>query len=212
MSTPEEPKATEVVSTNPDATEDPVATNVKLEEQIAKSANRIIRHMNGDHGDSLIAYTLVFATGVEGSGTEKDKEDAVLKNIQKGKLTVTSARMTGVDMDGCLLEVTAVELGAPESEAVVLSNVRVPYDKPLESPKDVKENLVAMHRRAYNELGYWYKVKSGYYQTAAKVVAFMCYQKIRKSAPSTPVVAGAAALATATAAAGYARHRSRAAQ
>eukprot|EP00535_Pseudo-nitzschia_heimii_P004682 CAMPEP_0197181272 /NCGR_PEP_ID=MMETSP1423-20130617/5610_1 /TAXON_ID=476441 /ORGANISM="Pseudo-nitzschia heimii, Strain UNC1101" /LENGTH=245 /DNA_ID=CAMNT_0042631497 /DNA_START=216 /DNA_END=954 /DNA_ORIENTATION=- len=208
MSTPEEPKAAEVASSASasafasDAAEDPAAKKAKLEKQVANRADRIMKHMNADHGESLVAYTLAFATGVEGTDPEKDKEDALLKNILEGKLAVTSARMTGVDLDGCLLEVTALEPGAPESEAVVLSNVRIPYDKPIESPEDVKSNLVAMHWRAYNDLGYWYKAKSGYYQTAAKVVAFMCYQKLKKSTPSAPVVAGVAALAAATAVAG----------
>jgi len=171
-----------------------------LEADVAKSAKRIMNHMNSDHEDSNIAYVLAFATGIEG----EEAVNTSLSDILDGKLTITSAQLTDVDADGFLLEVKAQE--SPESEQVVLSNVRVPYHEPIESAKDIHLTAVAMHRKAYDKLGVWYKVKKGYYKQVAKFVAFKSYKAIQKSSPGISVVAaGATALVAVGAAAGYLR-------
>jgi len=189
---------------------DAATKRAELEAEISNRGKRVMSHMNADHEDSLVAYVLAFATGVEGTDPELDKEDALLRNVQKGMLTITSAQLTAVDADGFLLEIKAAETDTPgeKCEVLTLSNVRVPYDKPIESAKDLHHTAIAMHQKAYHKLGIWYKTKNGYYKQVAKMVAFLSYKAVRKSPPS--VVAGVATLAVATAAAGYLRHKSRA--
>jgi hypothetical protein len=197
--------------------DDTAAKRAELEADIAKSAGRVMRHMNNDHEDSIVAYVLAFASGVEGTDPLIDKEEILLKNFQKGRLAIVSAQMTTVDADGFLVEVKAIEeVGAAP---LVLSNVRVPYDEPIKSAKDLHHTAVSMHRKAYDKLGVWYKTKNGYYKQVLKMVAFQSYKAIQKSptfkavqdsAPSSQsMVVGAATLAAATVAAGYLRSRAK---
>ena len=189
---------------------DAATKRAELEAEISNRGKRVMSHMNADHEDSLVAYVLAFATGVEGTDPELDKEDALLRNIQKGMLAIASAQLTAVDADGFLLEIKALETitAGEKSEILTLSNVRVPYDKPIESAKDLHHIAIAMHQKAYHKLGIWYKTKNGYYKPVAKMVAFKSYKAVQKSPPS--VVAGIGTLAVATTAAGYLRYKSRA--
>lgn len=205
--TSEEPQTQEAAVTTPDASEDPSEKKAKLEAEVSQRAGRIMKHMNSDHEDSLVAYVLAFATGVEVADTEKDLEDALLRNILGGKLVITSVQITAVDTEGFLLQVKASENS--ESEVLVLSNVRVPFDKPIESAKEIHQMAVSMHRKAYDKLGVWYKTKNGYYKQVAKFIAMKSYMTVKKSSTTTTVFAGVAAVGAATLAAGYLRHRSR---
>ena len=157
----------------------PEAKRAALEADVAKSAKRVMNHMNRDHEDSLVAYVLAFAKGVEGTDPEKDKEDALLRNIQKGRLTIASAQLTQVDVDGFLLQVRVAEAGS--SDALVLSNVRVPYQEPIQSARDLHHAAVAMHSMAYDKLGVWYKTKNGFYAQKAKLTAYQSYKALQKS-------------------------------
>ena len=135
------------------------AARAKLEADVAKSAKRVMKHMNDDREDSLVAYVLAFATGVEGTDPTKDKEDALLRNVQRGRLSISSAQLTSVDADGFVLEIKLLE--TQSSDVLVLSNVRVPYHEPISSARDLHHIAVAMHEMAYDRLGVWYKTKSG---------------------------------------------------
>jgi hypothetical protein len=107
--TTEEPQAPDVAED-----EDTAATKrAELEADISKRGKRVMTHMNADHEDTLVAYVLAFATGIEGTDPELDKEDALLRNIRKGMLTITSAQLTAVDADGFLLEIKASENTTP---------------------------------------------------------------------------------------------------
>jgi len=198
-------------STTPDSDagdKDATSKRAKLEADVAKSANRVMKHMNDDHEDSLVAYVLAFATEVEGA---VDKEDALLKNVLRGKLLIRSVKITTVDADGFLLEVRVVDKDADiaSGDAMVLSNVRVPYHEPITEARQLHHTAVAMHRKAYDKLGIFYKAKHGYYQQVFKMIASVSYSKAKKMAPKTSVVAGAAALTAAVAAAGYLHHKRR---
>eukprot|EP00531_Pseudo-nitzschia_arenysensis_P010993 CAMPEP_0116121910 /NCGR_PEP_ID=MMETSP0329-20121206/3941_1 /TAXON_ID=697910 /ORGANISM="Pseudo-nitzschia arenysensis, Strain B593" /LENGTH=216 /DNA_ID=CAMNT_0003615739 /DNA_START=56 /DNA_END=706 /DNA_ORIENTATION=+ len=191
------------------------AERAKLEASVAKSASRVMKHMNEDHEDSLVAYVLAFATGVEGTDPTKDKEDALLRNVQKGRLSISSAKMTAVDAGGFVIEIKLLE--NPESNTLVLSNVRVPYHKPIQSARDLHHTAVAMHEMAYEKLGVWYKTKSGYYAKALKSATVRSYESLKKSESAqklyedatnvskTSVATGIAAVVAASAAASYLR-------
>jgi len=180
--------------------EDLAVKRAALEADIAKSAKRVMNHMNADHEDSLIAYVLALATGIEGA---VDDGTSSLNSILTGEFIITSAQLTTVDVHGFLLEVKAKKnsLDSEKEEVVVLSNVRVPYDKPIESARDLHTTAVRMHRVAYDKLGVLFKIKKGYYKQVMKFVAFKSYKVIQKSTPMVAV--GTATLIAATAAAGY---------
>ncbi len=192
------------------------AERVKLEADVAKSAPRVMKHMNEDHEDSLLAYVLAFATGVVGTDPTKDKENALLRNVQKGKLAITSAKLTDVDADGFVLEIKVLE---PPDNMLVLSNVRVPYHEPISSARDLHHTAVAMHKMAFDKLGVWYKTKSGYYATAVKTAAAQKYTSIQKSESAkklyedatniskTSLATGIVAVVAASAAASFLRSR-----
>ncbi len=194
---------------------DATIERAKLKASVAKSASRVIKHMNEDHEDSLVAYVLAFATGVEGTDPTKDKEDALLRNVQKGMLSISSAKMTEVDVDGFVIEITLLE--NPGSNTLVLSNVRVPYHQPIQSARDLHHTAVAMHEMAYDKLGIWYKTKTGYYAKALKSTAIRSYDSMKNSESArklyddatsvskTSVATGIAAVVAASVAAGYLR-------
>mmetsp|Transcript_26937 Transcript_26937/g.57695 ORF Transcript_26937/g.57695 Transcript_26937/m.57695 type:complete len:266 (+) Transcript_26937:40-837(+) len=189
-----------------------VAAKTKLEEDLRKSAPRVMKHMNDDHRDSLVAYVLAFATGVENevsdsnSNLDWDPETekmraALLRNIKRGRLRITSALLTGLDTEGFLLLVKASD---PEEEdddentttdgdsdddiekqaSIVLANVRVPYewDQPITSARDLHSIAVGMHQKAHDKLGIWYKARHGYYAKAIKGRAQTTYKALSKQA------------------------------
>merc|ERR1740130_1226238 len=75
-----------------------------------------MKHMNEDHEDSLIAYVLAFATGVEGHiekmHSTSHKEAAQLQQVLDGERTIISAKLTDIDSTGFLLEISTVEVGS----------------------------------------------------------------------------------------------------
>lgn len=207
----------EPLPTSEDPAVENAAKRAALEAEVAKSAKRVMNHMNRDHEDSLVAYVLAFATGVEGTDPLIDKEDALLKNIQRGRLAITSAEMTQVDADGFLIEIKASE--SPSSEVMVLANVRVPYHEPIHSARDLHHTAVAMHNMAFDQLGIWYKTKSGFYAKKLKQSAHQSYKAFQKSEvpqklyerakeSKSTIVTGAVALVAATVASKYLRGRS----
>ena len=111
----------------------------KLETDLAKSASRIITHMNDDHSDSLVAYAAFFAK----------IEDA------------TSACMTGLTPAGFLLDVTL-------KDGSVKKSVLIEYTSPLTSAGDVRKLAVSMHFTAYNGMGIGFKIKNNFYGNAVK--------------------------------------------
>merc|ERR1712238_13720 len=76
-----------------------------------------------------------------------------------------------------------------------VSNVRVPYDRPIQHAKELHHIAIRMHRAAYDKLGIWYKTKNGYYAQVVKMVAGGSYKSMKKNKKTTTavVVVGAAA-------------------
>ena len=109
-----------------------------LEEDLAKSANRIITHMNDDHADSLLAYAAFY-----------------------GELpNATSARMAGLSVHGFELDVTLAD-GSRQKRLIR-------YTSPLKSAAEVRKLAVSMHFAAYNGLGFVYKLRTNFYGNAVK--------------------------------------------
>lgn len=175
-------EATAIATANADASSTADA-KTKLGADVQKNAPRVVKHMNDDHGDSLLAYVLAFATGVENSSSDDDVDDhqLLLRQVLNGTRTMDSAKLTGIDVDGFLLEIVVVAVRSDGgADHLVLSNVRVPYDRPLQNARDLHAIAVAMHRKAYDKLGMWYKARNGYYQQVFKMVAFATYKSVRK--------------------------------
>jgi len=189
-------------------------TDAVLDAEIAKSATRIMKHMNQDHEDSLMAYVLAFATGVENDGAAdptsaaaaaddvKKDQTRLLHNIRHGnnQLVLTAARLTKVDRRGFVLEIHAID---DAKQSIVLSKVRVPFDVPITAAREIHHVAVRMHRTAYDTLGIVYKLQTGYYPQVLKFVAFKSYKTLQQH--KVVVVAGVLAVSTLV----MARHRSR---
>ena len=167
-----------------------VDKKAKLEKDIRKNAPRVMKHMNEDHEDSLIAYVLAFATGVEGHienmHSNSHKEAAQLQQVLDGERTILSAKLTDIDSIGFLLEISTVEVGSENdhdhsSLCSKVSNVRVPYDRPIQKAKDLHQIAIRMHRSAYDKLGIWYKTKNGYYKQVATMVTVLSYKSLKKN-------------------------------
>lgn len=110
----------------------------ELESSLAASKNRIVTHMNEDHGDSLLVYARHF-----------------------GRLDeATASLITDLSAKGMTLDVT---LADTRKETIF-----VPYSRPLSSAKDIRPVVVEMHHEAYNALGFLYKLRNGYYSSVAK--------------------------------------------
>ena len=98
--------------------------------------------MNEDHADSIKAYLRHFC-----------KLDA-----EKGELTAISEK--GMTMTATLVDGT------------VKSGVFLAYSGgPLKSASSIRSVVVAMHREAYDALGFGYKLDNGYYQRIAGHIA-----------------------------------------
>ena len=109
----------------------------QLEIDIQKSAPRVIRHMNEDHAASLKAYALAFGRHPDAAKTQ-------------------SATLTGLDTEGFILELTLTDGSKVE-------DVMVPYDRRIQSAKELHQIAVDMHLQAFDELGVVYKITSGYW-------------------------------------------------
>ena len=110
----------------------------KLEEGLSKSAERVTKHMNEDHADSLLAYAHFY-----------------------GGLPAQKAVMTGLNAHGFVLDVTL-------TDGSVQRDVLIPYEPPLTTAADVRKVAVRMHFAAYGGLGFAFKVRNGFYSGAAK--------------------------------------------
>ena len=127
----------------------------ELKADVEKSAKRVMTHMNDDHADSVKAYARAY-------GGEPDAAAAVI---------------TGLTVDGFVLAVTM-------ADGTVKDGVLVRYTTPLASAKDLHKVAVAMHFSAYKELGFAYRVRSGYYVVAAKMVGAVA----KKAAMKRPLL------------------------
>ena len=74
----------------------------------------------------------------------------------------TAARMTAVLPQGFELE---IEDGGGKKSVVVT------FPAPLESAGQVRKRAVEMHHQAFSNLGFGYRVRSGYYSRLAKMAA-----------------------------------------
>jgi hypothetical protein len=110
-----------------------------LDAALAKSAQRVVRHMNEDHADSLLAYAHFFG----------------------GIKTASKAQMTGLSSQGFELDVML-------PDGSVQHKVLIRYTTPLTSAAQVRKVAVAMHFAAFNGLGFRYKLKSGFYLGALR--------------------------------------------
>ena len=125
-----------------------------LEADIQRSAPRVMKHMNEDHAASLKAYALAFGKHPDAAKTQ-------------------SAIMTGLDTEGFILELTLTDGSKVE-------DVLVPYDRRIQSAKELHQIAVDMHIQAFAELGVVYKITSGYYTTAFKMIGLQAYKKAKK--------------------------------
>jgi hypothetical protein len=157
--------------------EEGVVDMIQLELDIQKSAPRVIRHMNGDHADSLKAYALAFGQHPNVDQTQ-------------------SAILTGLDVEGFWLELTLLD-------GTKVNDVLVPYDRRIQSAKELHQIAVDMHVAAYTKLGVLYKVQSGYYVTAFKIMGFQAYKSAKKRPYQTTALATITVLAIAY---GYRRY------
>ena len=124
-----------------------------LDADIQKSAPRVMKHMNEDHADSLKAYVLAFGTPTE-----------ICQRCE-------SAILTGLDIDGFILDIIVRnDRNDNDDEKQQQVTVRVPYDRPIQSAKDLHQVAVRMHILAYKKLGVWYKIRTGYYNRAFRMM------------------------------------------
>lgn len=144
------------------------STNQQLEEELQKRAPRVIKHMNDDHVDSIIAYVLAF-----GNCPRCDES------------TIETACLTGLDRTGFFVQVTL------KNNRGTVDNIHIPYQSPVTSPRDLHMEAVRMHRQAYDQLGVAYKLRHGYYQQVTKMIAFHGYKQV-KANPTTTLTAVAA--------------------
>jgi hypothetical protein len=89
-------------------------------------------------------------------------------------LPATVATLTDVDLQGMILTVTTA--------SGVQTGVRVDYPKPLTSVGEIRPVVVQMHHEAHHKLGTLYKLTSGYYTTAVKMIAKHAGPKMAKPA------------------------------
>merc|ERR1712062_409361 len=107
---------------------------------------------NKDHMASIIAYSLAFGSHSRCNETQ-------------------SAKLTGLDRHGFQLQVTLYD-------GTVLNDVLVPYQGKVNSSSDLHKEAISMHRKAFDQLGVWYKARNGYYSTAAKMIGSGIYKKV----------------------------------
>ena len=105
---------------------------------LAKRAEKIISHMNEDHADSIKAYLRHFC--------KLDAEGGELTAISEQGMTMTATLADGTVKSGVFLAYSG---------------------GPLKSAGLIRPAVVAMHREAYDALGFGYKLENGYYQSIA---------------------------------------------
>jgi hypothetical protein len=144
------------------------AREAKLVKALSTMAPRLIMHMNDDHADSLLAYAVHYAQ----------------------LPTATKASMVGMDARGFTLKVDDAAGGSCE--------VLVPFPRPLEGAADVRKYAVEMHHAAFGALGARFKLRHGYYTSAARHaaagVATMAKRKPVAAAALVAVAAGVGAV------------------
>ena len=150
-----------------------------LELDLQKSAPRVMKHMNEDHAASLKAYALAFGEHPDAGRTK-------------------SAIMTGLDTEGFILELTL-------ADGSVVEDVLVPYDRRIQSAKELHKIAVDMHIQAFAKLGVVYKITSGYYTTAFQMIGLQAYKKAKKRPYETATMV---ALTIIAAGYGYKRYSS----
>lgn len=133
-----------------------------LAEQLAPQKQRIMGHMNEDHGDSLLVYA---------------KHYAKLESA-------TKAVLTDMCTEGLTLDVSFPE-GRKDS------GVFVQYSRPPAAVQDVRKVVEDMHHEAYDALGYAYKLRSGFYKMALRM-AFQHVSKTKKLAMGFAAVSAGA--------------------
>ena len=128
-------------------------SDIELEKDIQKKAPRVIKNMNKDHSDSIRAYAMAFG-----------------ENKRCAKET-KAAKIVAIDRHGLLLDVTL-------TDGTILSDIRVFYQGKVMSSKDLRREALNMHIAAYAKLGFWFRIRNGYYQQLAKVFGIKVYRKI----------------------------------
>ena len=116
----------------------------ELHDSVAKSSGRVSKHMNDDHGDSLLAYAHFYA----------------------GLTSATKASVSKIDSEAMYLDVVVCE----GDLCKIKNEVKVPWKPALKNASDMRKSAVAMHKEAFNGLGFVYKVRKGYYNTVVKMI------------------------------------------
>ena len=171
-------------------------------------SERIMTHMNRDHGDSLIAYVLAFGTtgsttitttssndGEEKEDQEEGQLPVVLAQVLDGSRTIISAKLINVEIDRFLIDIVLRaekddndndnENKNHDARNIIISNICVPYDRTLQHPHELHVIALALHQQAYHKLGLAYKIKHGYYRPALHSKAFQFYKAFHNANSTT---------------------------
>lgn len=119
--------------------DDAAATSTSVQLALDKSSQRIITHMNADHGDSIKAYLHHYA----------------------GLDTAAEGELTAISVEGMTIKAT-LQCGR------TVADVFVPYASgALKSAGAIRPVVMAMHKEAYGKLGVAYRLQNGYYTAVA---------------------------------------------
>ena len=131
-----------------------------LDAELAKMATRVVTHMNDDRACSTAHFERPRLFLINACACA-DADSCLAWAHYYAKLpSATSARMTGIDARGFMLDVTL-----PDGH---IESCLIPYSPPLTEAKMVRKIAVAMHFEAYNGMGLGYKLSNGFYSGAAK--------------------------------------------
>ena len=134
-----------------------------------------MKHMNADHAESVLAYAHWYAKMPEAK----------------------KATMLACTEEGFLLQVEWQGGGDRDEPETVEILVKYAAGCEVSSARDLHKAAVAMHMEAFRELGFVYRVKTGYYRRLAGMAAGVAKKKIaqhrRVVFPATGAIAALAA-------------------
>jgi len=141
---------------------DAAAASTSVQLALDKSSQRIITHMNADHGDSIKAYLRHYA----------------------GLHTAARGELTAISVEGMTIKAT-LQCGR------TVAGVFVPYASgALESAGAIRPVVMAMHKEAYGKLGVAYRLQNGYY-TAGHVFGALKKSRMAQAGITATVVVAA---------------------
>lgn len=142
--------------------------DLELDMALQDEAPAIIKDMNENHQDVLVALSMAFG---DHPRCFKETDSAVL---------------TGIDRDGFLLDVTLKTQNGNKEMAAILKDVRVKYQGPVKTVEDMHKEQKSLPQLAFDKLGYKYKVVNGYYTKTIKESIKDTYE-VAKASPKLAV-------------------------